>query len=53
MRYPVEDEFATALAAALYDGLLVKRQPLPRAAQLALGKALGGGAALFGARRPT
>jgi hypothetical protein len=60
MRYAVEDEFATALAGALYDGLFRQRQSLPGATQRALTVALrdsgGAGAlslvtpALFGAK---
>jgi tetratricopeptide (TPR) repeat protein len=41
MRYAVEDDFAIALAEALYDGMLRQQQPLPQAAQIGLGKALG------------
>ena len=50
MRYSVEDEFATALAGTLYEGLFAKRQPLPRAAQLALQKAIAGDGAGASAR---
>jgi tetratricopeptide (TPR) repeat protein len=45
MRYAVEAEFATALAGKVYEGLFMKKQPLPQALQLALGKALGGAGA--------
>jgi tetratricopeptide (TPR) repeat protein len=41
MRYAVEDEFAIALSAALYDNLFRQRQSFPSAAQHALAKALG------------
>src|SRR3990172_863646 len=40
MRYPVGDDFATALGLELYDALLDKRQPLPGALQTALADAL-------------
>jgi hypothetical protein len=40
MRYPVEDAFAIELAEQLYEGVLEKRQTLPRALQLALQKAM-------------
>lgn len=40
MRYPVGDAFATDLMLALYEKLLVKRQPLPAALHLALTAAL-------------
>lgn len=46
MRYAVEDEFAITMASSLYDALLRQRQPLPRAVQTALGKALPGAGAL-------
>lgn len=36
MRYPVDDEFAITLGARLYELLLGKGQPLPRALQLVL-----------------
>lgn len=39
MRYPVDDEFAIALARNLYDGLFRDGQPLPRAVQLAIARA--------------
>ncbi|MGH8895872.1 MAG: CHAT domain-containing protein, partial [Egibacteraceae bacterium] len=42
MRYPVADEFAIGLAARMYGLLLGKGQPLPRALQLALPKAVAG-----------
>jgi tetratricopeptide (TPR) repeat protein len=45
MRYAVGDEFAMVFARELYDGLFRQRQSLPRAAQLALGTALGGNGA--------
>ncbi|HTW27593.1 MAG TPA: hypothetical protein VME92_10730 [Acetobacteraceae bacterium] len=45
MRYAVEDEFAIAFGAALYDRLLRQKQTLPQAIRLALGSATGGGAA--------
>jgi hypothetical protein len=38
MRYPVGDDFAIALSAGLYEGLLEHGQPLPRALQRALAK---------------
>jgi hypothetical protein len=41
MRYPVEEEFATALAGSLYESMLVQGQSLPRAAQRALKSAIG------------
>ena len=41
MRYPVEEEFATALAGSLYKSMLVQGQALPRAAQKALRSAIG------------
>jgi tetratricopeptide (TPR) repeat protein len=41
MRYPVGDAFAIDLAENLYQGVLEKKQALPRALQLALPKALG------------
>jgi tetratricopeptide (TPR) repeat protein len=41
MRYPVLDEFAVALGRELYDRLLRQRQPLARALQLALQRAVG------------
>ena len=50
MRYSVEDEFATLLAGTLYEGLFARRQPLPRAAQLALQKAFAGDGTGAGAR---
>ena len=50
MRYSVEDEFATVLAGTLYEGLFAKRQPLPRAAQLALHKTFAGDGAGASAR---
>jgi hypothetical protein len=40
MRYAVEDEFATALVHALFDGLFRLRQTLPQATQHALTTAL-------------
>jgi hypothetical protein len=43
MRYPVGDAFAIDLAEELYQGVLEKKQALPRALQLALPKALRGG----------
>ncbi len=36
MRYPVDDEFAIALTGTLYDRLLAKGQPLPRAVGMTL-----------------
>ncbi len=64
MRFPVEDEFAIDLARRLYDKLLSKDQPLPRALQRALTETMrdqtrGHGAlsavtpALFGERAAT
>src|SRR5208337_2412472 len=60
MRYAVEDEFATAYARSVYDGLFRQKQSLPQATQIALGAALGGSSgtgalsvatpALFGAK---
>lgn len=41
MRYPVEEEFATALTGSLYEAMLVQGQSLPRAAQRALTSAIG------------
>lgn len=43
MRYPVGDEFATALAAGFYDLVLGRGQTVARALQLALPAALGDG----------
>jgi len=43
MRYPVGDDFAIDLAAELYEGMLGKGQPLPRALQLAISEALRDG----------
>ncbi len=43
MRYAVEDEFATAYARNVYDGLFRQGQNLPQATQIALGAALDGG----------
>jgi len=40
MRYPVDDDFAIALSEALYELLLGKGNPLPRALQLALARAV-------------
>ncbi len=42
MRYPVADGFAISFCENLYDRLLGKNQPLPRALQLALPAALSG-----------
>jgi tetratricopeptide (TPR) repeat protein len=40
MRYAVEDEFAANLAEAVYEGMFDKKQSLPQAVQLALGRVL-------------
>jgi tetratricopeptide (TPR) repeat protein len=49
MRYAVGDEFAMVLVRSLFDGLFRQRQNLPRAAQIALGTALGPNGAAAGA----
>jgi CHAT domain len=49
MRYAVEDEFAMVLARSLFDGLLRRRQNLPRAIQGALNTAIGPNGAVAGA----
>jgi hypothetical protein len=41
MRYPVVDDFAVALAHQVYDLLMGKQQPLPRALQEALPRTVG------------
>jgi tetratricopeptide (TPR) repeat protein len=49
MRYAVEDEFAIALAGAVYDRLFLQRQSLPRATQRALSAAVGDDGSAAGA----